>query len=72
MGVHSGIVVVALFVAGMSVCYADKPIDAASYRSLSKEEAAKVLLNEAMVQADGGSIARRPCVAGLPVIFGMD
>lgn len=51
-------IAVALFVAGMGVGYAAKPVDPSSYRSLSKEDAARALLREAMVQTDNGSWER--------------
>lgn len=58
MRIRYGIVAVVLFVAGMGVAYAAKPIDVSTLRSQSKEDAAKALLTEAMVQADGGSWER--------------
>ncbi|MEZ5462625.1 tetratricopeptide repeat protein [Dokdonella sp.] len=53
-----GLIAVALCVLGMSGAYADKAIDPATYQSLPKEEAAKALLREAMIQADDGSWER--------------
>jgi tetratricopeptide (TPR) repeat protein len=55
MNIRFGIVPVTLLVLGMGVGYAAKPIEQSSYRSLSKEDAARALLTEAMVQADNGS-----------------
>lgn len=58
MKVCSGVIAVALFVSGMGLGHAAKPIDPSLYSSLPKEEAAKALLREAMVQADDGSWER--------------
>ena len=55
MKIRLGFVTATLFVLGMGVGNAAKPIDQSSYRSQPKEQAAKALLQQAMIQADDGS-----------------
>ena len=58
MRIRSGVIAVALFVVGIGVGYAAKPIDLLSYRAQPKEDAARALLRQALVQAGDGSWER--------------
>ena len=58
MRIRLGLIAVALFVVGIGVGYAAKPVDLFSYRSQPKEDAAKALLRQALAQAGDGSWER--------------
>ena len=58
MRIRLGLVAVALFVVGIGVGYAAKPLDPLSYRSQAKDDAARALLQQAMVEAGDGSWER--------------
>ncbi len=58
MRIRLGIIAVGLFAVGIGVGYAAKPVDLLSYRAQPKEDAAKALLRQALVQAGDGSWER--------------
>lgn len=58
MRIRLGIIAVGLFVVGIGVGYAAKPVDLLSYRAQPKGDAAKALLRQALVQAGDGSWER--------------
>lgn len=58
MRVRSALIIMSLFVSGVGVGYAAQRVDLPSYRSHTKEDAAKVLLQQALLQAGDGSWER--------------
>ena len=69
MRIRLGLIAVAFFVVGIGVGYAAKPIHLASYRAQPKEDAAKALLRQALVQA--GVFRNRAEAAGFLIEEGI-
>ena len=55
MRVRSTLIIMSLFVSGVGVGYAAQRADLPSYRTQTKEDAAKTLLQQALTQAGNGS-----------------
>jgi tetratricopeptide (TPR) repeat protein len=58
MGIRWSVIAVALFIGGIGVGYAAKPLDPHAYRAQAKDDAARALLRQAMIQAGDGSWER--------------